>query len=94
MSWRSTSDERNTMTAGCLLGLASAAVTCVMLFVNGSLVMAVLSAFAEAGPSWASEPAFSQFTLFLVPVLLVVVEWMMIDYVRTRFKSKHPVEES
>lgn len=80
--------ERSTVTAGCALGIGSALVTCVMLFINGSLVMAVLSAIARSGPSWASNPAFSQFLLFTVPLILVIAQWMMIDYVRTRISTR------
>ncbi len=78
------------MTAGCLLALGSALLTCLMLFINGSLVMALLAAFASSGPSWATKPEFSQFVLFLLPVVLVVIQWMMIDYVRTRFRQRSP----
>jgi hypothetical protein len=87
MSWRGSSDERHTMTTGCLFALASAAMTCVMLFINGSVVMAVLTILGREGPSWISNQKFSQFVLFLAPVLLTVVEWMMLDYVRTRFST-------
>ncbi len=87
---RRDSNERKMVTAGCLIGLASAALTCLMLFINGSLVMALLTAFAASGPSWANKPEFSQFILFLVPVMLVVAEWMMIDYVRTRLRQRSP----
>lgn len=76
------------MTAGCLMALGSAVVTCVLLFVNGSLVLAMLTAFSSSGPSWVRKPEFSQFMLFSMPVVLVVVQWMMIDYVRTRFSQR------
>jgi hypothetical protein len=88
MSWKYDSDERDTLTAGCVMALGSALLTGVLLFVNGSLVMAVLTALARSGPSWASKPEFSQFVLFLVPVLMVVAEWIMIDYVRTRLRQR------
>ena len=81
-------DERSTIAAGCLMAMASALVTALMLFVNGSLVMALLSAFAENGPPWLSNPRFNQFVLFTVPVLLVIGQWIMIDYVRTRIAGK------
>lgn len=58
-----------------------------MLFINGSLVLAFLAAFDRIGPDWMRNPSFAQFMLYLVPVLLVVVEWMMIDYVRSRFQQ-------
>ena len=76
------------MTTGCLLAFGSAILTCLMLFINGSLVLAVLTTFASSGPQWMKKPAFTQFMLFLVPVLLAVIQWMMIDYVRTRFRQR------
>lgn len=76
------------MTAGCLMAFGSAVVTCGLLFINGSFVMALLTAFAASGPSWARKPEVSQFILFSMPVVLVVVQWMMIDYVRRRFRQR------
>jgi uncharacterized membrane protein YhdT len=88
MSWRGNADECNIVTAGCLIATGSAVLTGFLLFINGSLVMAILAAFAQSGPEWMAKPAFSQFMLFAMPVLLVVIEWMMIDYVRTRFRQR------
>ena len=88
MSWRGDANERNTMTTGCLLAFGSALLTCLMLFINGSLVMALLTAFSGSGPAWMRKPEFTQFVLFVTPVLLAVVQWIMIDYVRTRFRQR------
>ncbi len=88
MIWRGNADERSTVTAGCLTAISSAMLTGFLLFINGSLVMAVLEAFARSGPKWLSKPAVSQFILFAVPVVLVVAEWMMLDYVRTRLRRR------
>ncbi|NNE00031.1 MAG: hypothetical protein HKN47_22150 [Pirellulaceae bacterium] len=71
---------------GCLFALTSALVTCAMLFVNGSLVLAFLKAFSKSGFQWAREPGVMQFLLLLIPVLLVVIQWKMIDYIRGRFR--------
>lgn len=76
------------MTSGCVIAFGSALLTGGLLFINGSLVMAVLAALARTGPSWTSKPEFSQFILFLVPVLMVVAEWIMIDYLRSRFRHR------
>ena len=89
VSWNRDADERNTVKTGCVLAFGSAILTCLLLYVNGSLVMAVLAALARSGPSWASRPEFSQFMLFLLPVLMVVAEWIMIDYVRSRVTQRH-----
>jgi len=88
MNWRGNADERNTITAGCLIATASAVLTGFLLFINGSLMMAVLAALAQSGPAWLAKPAFTQFMLFAMPVLLVFVEWMMIDYIRTRLRQR------
>ena len=79
------SDEARVVTAGCAIGIASALFTCLLLYVNGSLVLAVISALNRAGANWLDDSRKQQCFLFLAPVLMVVVEWMMIDYVRTRF---------
>lgn len=80
---------RRVLPAGCLFALVSAAVTCLMLLINGALVMAILDSIPNTAPTWARKPEFVQFMLFLVPVLLVVVQWMMIDYVRSRFRQRN-----
>ena len=90
MNWRGDANERSTMTAGCMLAFGSALLTCLMLFINGSLVMALLTAFASSGPYWVRKPQFTQFMLFFMPVLLAVIQWMMIDYVRSRFRQRRP----
>jgi hypothetical protein len=89
MSLLPTTDERSALTTGCAMSVGSALVTCVLLFVNGSLVLAVLTA-VQAGASWAARPEFSQFMLFLAPVVLTVAEWMIIDFVRSRLRSRFP----
>ena len=87
MTSRGDADDRGTLVGGCLIAFASAMLTGLMLFINGSFVWALLSAFAKAGPPWASKPEFMQFILFVVPVLLVVAEWIMIDYVRSKLRQ-------
>ncbi len=85
-SWRVTADERKTVSAGCVFSIASALLTSLMLFINGSLVMAILTAMQRAGLTWIASPQLSQFLLFTIPVVLMIVQWLMIDYVRTRMR--------
>lgn len=73
------------LATGCLLTMASALLTCLMLFINGSLVMAILVAVNEVVPAQFRYPQLFQFLLFSMPVILAALQWMMIDYVRTRF---------
>ncbi len=79
------SDELGVATAGCAIGIGSALFTCFLLYLNGSLVLAVISALQVSGDTWFEDERVAQCALFLLPVVLVVIEWMMIDYVRTRF---------
>ena len=72
------------VTSGCLFGAFSALITAVMLLVNGSFVMAVLTVLANNHVPFVSNMKFSQFLLFTIPVLMAIGQWMMIDYVRTR----------
>ncbi len=67
-----------------LYAMAAALVTAGLLFLNGGLVMALLNVVTQGGASWLRDERFMQFALFAGPVLLVVVEWMMIDFLRTR----------
>ncbi|EMI23042.1 putative membrane protein [Rhodopirellula maiorica SM1] len=60
--------------------------TCILLFFNASFVMALLTAAESKFPIWAQNAEASQFILFTVPLVLVVLQWMLIDYARSRFR--------
>jgi hypothetical protein len=77
-------DGDRLLTGGCLMSVGSAAITGLLLFLNGSFVLAVISALAKAGFEAIADPSFSQFLLFTIPILMVIVQWYMIDYVRNR----------
>ena len=82
---KQSSDELGVVTAGCAIGIGSALFTCFLLYLNGSLVLAVISALSQADENWQKNEQVVQCVLFIVPIILVVIEWMMIDYIRTRF---------
>ena len=82
------SDERSGAAVGCVLSLGSALLTCLLLFLNGSLVMAVLSVISRSAGPWARQPGIMQFLLLAIPVLMTLAEWKMIDYVRTRIGQR------
>ena len=69
-----------------MMTLGTALLTGAMLFINGSVVLAFLKAFGSSGSEWARDPRIMQFLLLLVPVILVVIEWVVIDYVRSRIR--------
>jgi hypothetical protein len=64
----------------------SAGITCVLLFLNGAVVMAVLRVLSSSGAQWARKPSVMQFLLLLIPVVLVVLQWMLLDYLRCRLR--------
>ncbi|MBB3207654.1 hypothetical protein FHS27_003479 [Rhodopirellula rubra] len=70
------------LAGGCLATFVSAAITSCLLILNGALVMAMLSTAAAAGVEWVEGPRMSQFILFSAPILLVILQWMMIDTLR------------
>ena len=58
-----------------------AVTTGAMLFVNGSIVLVFVSALAQSGYAIAAREDIAQLLLLAVPVVMVVVEWKLIDYV-------------
>ena len=86
---KQSSDELGVVTAGCAIGIGSALFTCFLLYLNGSLVLAVISALSQADETWQKNEQVVQCVLFLVPIILVVIEWMIIDYIRTRFVRRN-----
>jgi hypothetical protein len=73
-----------------MYGLAVATITGALLFVNGSVVLVFVKAFARSGSTIASRPDVAQFLLLSIPVVMVVVEWKLIDYVWGRFVRRSP----
>jgi len=70
--------------AGCLAASGSALLTGLLLFLNGGVVLALLNALASGGMTFVRDERFSQFVVLFVPVVMVVFEWIMIDYLRAR----------
>ncbi|QDV68138.1 hypothetical protein Poly24_18460 [Rosistilla carotiformis] len=65
----------------CGFALASAVFGCLLLILNGGVVAAVYFAIAEDGPEWMRNRSLSQFALFVGPVLLLILQWTLIDLV-------------
>jgi hypothetical protein len=76
------------VTSGCLFATCSAMVTALMLLINGSLIMAILTALIKNDVPLVSNARLGQFLLFTIPVLMAIGQWMMIDFVRRRLLHK------
>ncbi|MGV3484145.1 MAG: hypothetical protein ACO1RT_06995 [Planctomycetaceae bacterium] len=83
-------DEQNDSSriAGCLAAVGSALLTGFLLFLNGGVVLASLNALSSGGLTFLRNESFSQFVVLIGPVILVIIEWIMIDYLRTRFSRR------
>ncbi|EMB14328.1 hypothetical protein [Rhodopirellula europaea] len=73
---------------GCLMSLSSVALSCGLLLINGAFVMACLSALSAAGVPWFQSEEASQFILFGGPVALLIIQWMMLDYLRFLWRRR------
>lgn len=69
---------------GCLAVFASAMLTGLLLFLNGGVVLATLNALSSGGFAILRDERVTQFLVLIGPVVMVVIQWIMIDYVRTR----------
>jgi len=67
---------------------ASALVSCVLLFLNGGMTMALINAAGERGHNWVTNDRITQFLVLFGPVLLLVIQWSMIDYLRSRLQRR------
>lgn len=85
---------RNTIgTVG--FALAIAVFGCLLLALNGGVVAAVYFAAAEDGPQWMRNRSLSQFALFVGPVLLLILQWGLIDLVgRDRSGEAHHAHDT
>jgi hypothetical protein len=64
---------------GCGFLLVSVFLTCILLAINGLIVMNVFIASLPGLPDWAGDARVSQGIVFLGPVLLLFVEWWVCD---------------
>jgi len=79
--------------AGCLAAIGSASLTGFLLFLNGGVVLAAINSLAAGGMTFLRDERFSQFIVLFAPVVLVIFEWIMLDYVRTRIVRRRTTEE-
>lgn len=80
--------NREGQVAGCLAAFGSALLTGFLLFLNGGVVLAALNALSSGGLTFLRDERFSQFIVLIGPVILVVIEWVMLDYLRTHLLRK------
>jgi len=50
--------------------------------------MALINAIGERGYTWVGDDRITQFLVLVGPVLLLVIQWSMIDYLRTHLQRR------
>jgi len=73
---------RSGIVAACFAALGSALMTGFLLFLDGGVVLAAINTLASGGLTELNDDRFSQFIVLFCPVVMVVIQWMMIDYLR------------
>lgn len=68
--------------SGCVGVFVSAIASCVLLFLNGGVVMAILNALDDQNWTLFRDDQLSQFSVLIGPVIMLVIQWRMIDYLR------------
>ena len=80
MSWLRPGAQAPRMRIGCGFLLVAALLTCVLLAINGLIVMNLVNAIMPTLPDeWRNARAVPQAAVFLGPLVLLVVEWWICD---------------
>lgn len=67
---------------GTINALWSAVVAAVMLLVNGSIAVIILGAVTDGNPEWSERKGVMQFGLFVIPLAMLLAEWLIWDFLR------------
>jgi hypothetical protein len=76
---RSASKPKPQSRVGCGFLLVSAMLTCILLGINGLIVMNVVTAIMPLLSDDLKRPRIAQAIVFLGPVLLLFIEWWVCD---------------
>lgn len=66
---------------GCGFVLLTFLFSCLFLVLNSALINRFVPPLLETGPAFLARPGVVQATLFTGPVILVFVEWWLVDLV-------------
>ena len=78
---------------GATTAFVSAILTTLLLLFNGSITLIVLGAFADDRPDWLNRQGLLQFALFTLPLVMLVIEWMIWDFLCGLLSRERPEED-
>jgi hypothetical protein len=70
------------------MALIAALVSGWLLLINGSFVLVFLHTVSQDGPEWFRRKGTMQFALFVLPLLMLVAQWMIWDLLRGLFSRR------
>ena len=79
MSWLTTRGQSSRTRIGCGFLLVAALLTCVLLAINGLIVMNLVNAIMPTLPDEWKNARVAQAAVFLGPLMLLVIEWWICD---------------
>ena len=71
-----------------LFSLYTVVVSSVALVFNAALIYALYTGSMQLLPDWFSMVQFGQLILFIGPMVLLVLEWMLWDYLSVRMRRQ------
>lgn len=80
---------------GCLPTIGSALLSSLLLFLNGAVVLAIINALSSGHSPLidlvVKNDKWTQFLVLCGPVVLLILEWLMFDYLRSILRSHQAV---
>jgi len=76
--------RKSSARGGCGFWLATCALACLLLLVNSGIAIGFYSALSALVPGAFDRPKLAQAVLLVVPVLMLVPEWRLIDWLGER----------
>ena len=84
MKWRTRRhDERD----GFLFQVKTVLLMCLLLVVNVAFVASFFRTVAREGPEWLRHPKVEQMILLSGPLVLLVIQWWLIDVLRNQLRG-------
>lgn len=74
--------------SGCLGMLGTALLTCLLLVPNGWLALTVIQSLRTVMPNLLESPKLVQVVVFVLPMLLLVIEWWLFDKIRDHWRAR------
>ena len=69
--------------------LVTCVATCFLLALNGVLVASLYFHFNTPDASWNRYPKLTQAVVFMAPLVLVVLQWWIIDFLSRTLARRH-----